>query len=60
MNSNQVQSIARAVLNSAGAYFIAKGGISASGWEELAGALSLVIGVVWGLYHHAEKPEENK
>lgn len=54
MNQDQILSLARSVLKVLGAYFIAHGSVTDSGWSELSGVALTAIGVWWSHSHHAE------
>ena len=50
MNSEQVQSLIRAILSAIGGYFVGKGIIDASTMTSIVGALATLGVAVWGFF----------
>jgi len=56
MNTNQVQSLIRSVLLTAGAGLVTKGLTDQAGLEQLIGGVLSLASIVWSQLHHKNAP----
>ena len=56
MNSDQLMSLLRTVLQIAGTALVAHGtlGITGAMWEQISGAVVMIAPVIWGIYAHTD------
>jgi hypothetical protein len=54
MNSNQLLSVARDVLQIIGTFLATYGVLTNEQWQPMAGAIIMIIPVVWGIYVHSK------
>lgn len=60
MNSDQIQSLIRSLLVSAGAGLVSRGIVSSSGLEEVAGAAGVLAMAAWGWWEKRESAQLTK
>ncbi len=56
MNTNQVLSLVRSILLTAGAGLVTKGLTDQAGLEQLAGGALSLISIIWSQLHHKSTP----
>lgn len=60
MNIDQITSLVRTVLVAIGAILVKKGITDSQTWAEVVGALIAAVPIVWSLYHHADKQQQQR
>jgi hypothetical protein len=59
MNSDNIQSIARAILVASGAWLVNNGYVSAAQWQSVVGAILALGAVAWSIYSNRQTRAAN-